>query len=164
MVSCLYYELLQSIDTDTRTQPRSFEAFESLGILDQVLERGMAIPDFRVYKMPEGVEIIKEFSGAPYTKPTPSKPYVRYINNFSSFPLIIMLCVQMNGKILGQDNLDKIIRAELEKLGCMVDLGVELLSFEQDDAEGKVHVKLARHDLTSRVARSPYDTQVDHTT
>jgi len=64
----------------------------------------------------------------------------------------------MNGKILGQDNLDKIIRAELEKLGCMVNLGVELLSFEQDDAEGKVHVKLARHDLTSRVARSPYDT------
>jgi len=63
----------------------------------------------------------------------------------------------MNGKILGQDNLDKIIRAELEKLGCMVDLGVELLSFEQDDAEGKVHVKLAKHDLTSRDVQSPYD-------
>jgi len=63
----------------------------------------------------------------------------------------------VNGKILGQDNLDKIIRAELEKMGCTVDLGVELLSFEQDDAEGKVHVKLAKQDFTSGVVQSPYD-------
>ncbi|KAF9568778.1 monooxygenase [Agrocybe pediades] len=108
--------------------PRTFEAFESLGILDQVVRRAATIKPFCVYKMPEGVEVLREFNQAPYVEPTPAQPY-------------------LNQMVLGQDNLDKIIRAELEKLGCTVELGVELLSFKQD--EGSVQVKLGKYHLES---------------
>lgn len=47
--------------------------------------------------------------------------------------------------MLGQENLDKILRAELEKYGCTVELGVELQSLEQFDSH--VQVKLLRHSL-----------------
>jgi 2-polyprenyl-6-methoxyphenol hydroxylase-like FAD-dependent oxidoreductase len=48
---------------------------------------------------------------------------------------------------LGQENLDKILRAELEKYGCVVEFGVELQTLEQSDSH--VQVKLIRHSLHS---------------
>jgi 2-polyprenyl-6-methoxyphenol hydroxylase-like FAD-dependent oxidoreductase len=52
---------------------------------------------------------------------------------------------------LGQENLDKILRAELEKYGCKVENGVELQSLEQFD--GHVQVKLLRHSSNSTDAQ-----------
>ena len=43
-------------------QPRSLELFEFLGIIDPVMERSIKPPTVRVYKGPEGVEILKEFA------------------------------------------------------------------------------------------------------
>ena len=52
------------------------ELFEFLGIIDPVMERSIKPPTVRVYKGPEGVEILKEFDMAPVLEPTPDKPYV----------------------------------------------------------------------------------------
>ena len=58
------------------TQPRSFELFEFLGIIDPVMKRSIKPPTARMYKGPEGVEILKEFMMTPEFEPTPAKPYV----------------------------------------------------------------------------------------
>ena len=58
------------------TQPRSFELFEFLGIIDPVMQRSINVPIVTMYKGPEGVEILKEFMMAPILEPTPAKPYV----------------------------------------------------------------------------------------
>ena len=63
------------------TQPRSLELFESLGIIDPVMERSIKSPAVRVYKGPEGVEILKEIVMAPVLAPTPAKPYVGEFKN-----------------------------------------------------------------------------------
>jgi len=55
--------------------------------------------------------------------------------------------MQLNLLLLGQENLDKIFRAELEKYGCTIEIGVELQSLEQFDSH--VQVKLLRHSLDS---------------
>ncbi|KAF9554033.1 monooxygenase [Agrocybe pediades] len=120
--------------------PRSIEIFESLGILDQVMARSIPLPAFKMYKMPEGVEVAKEFSASPHVDPTPSEPY-------------------LNPRILGQDNLDKIIRAELEKLGCFVELGMELKSLEQK--EDRVRVQILKHDLNDEAA-APQEEEAEY--
>ena len=58
------------------TQPRSLELFEFLGIIDLVMQRSIKPPTARMYKGPEGVEILKEFLMIPDLEPTPDKPYV----------------------------------------------------------------------------------------
>jgi hypothetical protein len=57
-------------------QPRSLELFEFLGIVDPVMQRSIVPPIARMYKGPEGVEILKEFVMAPVLESTPDKPYV----------------------------------------------------------------------------------------
>ena len=57
-------------------QPRSLELFESLGIIDPVMERSIKIPTVRMYKGPEGIETLKEFEMVPVLEPTPDKPHV----------------------------------------------------------------------------------------
>ncbi|KAF8185711.1 FAD binding domain-containing protein [Pholiota molesta] len=106
--------------------PRSLEVFSFLGLLPQVTSRSTDIPMLRMYKMPEGHEILSEFRMAPMLDPTPSTPYI-------------------NPQVLGQDNLDKILRAELSKTGCEVELGVELHHLEQFDDH--VKVSLLKHNL-----------------
>lgn len=60
-------------------EPRSKELFEALGIVDQVLARAMPVLPFRMYKMPGGVEVLKEFLAAPNLESTPSNPYVNIL-------------------------------------------------------------------------------------
>ncbi|KAF8185714.1 FAD binding domain-containing protein [Pholiota molesta] len=106
--------------------PRSLEIFSFLGLLPQVISRSIGRPMLRMYKMPEGHEILREFHMAPVLEPTPSTPYI-------------------NARQLGQDNLEKILRAELSKAGCEVELGVELQHLEQFGDH--VKVSLLKHDL-----------------
>jgi hypothetical protein len=60
----------------TMTQPRSLELFDFLGIIDPVMQRAIKPPTARMYKSPDGVEILKEFEMIPELEPTPDKPYV----------------------------------------------------------------------------------------
>ncbi|KAF4609916.1 hypothetical protein D9613_010247 [Agrocybe pediades] len=106
--------------------PRSLETLEFLGIVDQVLARATYMLPICMYKLPEGREVIKEFTGAPILDPTPARPH-------------------LNARMLGQDNLDKILRAELQKYGVEVELGAQLQTIEQH--KDHVDVKILKHDL-----------------
>ena len=72
----LYIALLQLRKNKSMTQPRSLELFEFLDIIDPVMQRSIKPPTARMYKGPEGVEILKEFVMAPALEPTPARPYV----------------------------------------------------------------------------------------
>ncbi|KAH7920685.1 hypothetical protein BV22DRAFT_1039541 [Leucogyrophana mollusca] len=90
--------------------PRSLELYNFLGVpeVDQV---GKRIPLIRLYK-PGTTEPIKTISMVPHTEPTPAIPF-------------------HTPKMIGQETLEGILRAHLEKLSCFVELGTELRSFEQ---------------------------------
>ncbi|KIJ19100.1 hypothetical protein PAXINDRAFT_166970 [Paxillus involutus ATCC 200175] len=91
--------------------PRTFEVFHFLHV-PEIHETAKPIVPVREYK-PGTLEPTKTFSMAPYNEPTPSIPY-------------------SNGKLIGQQTLEAILRTHLEKYGCFVELGTELQSFEQD--------------------------------
>jgi hypothetical protein len=57
-------------------QPRSLELLKFLGLLPEVSSRWIDIPMARVYKMPDGNEILNEFRMTPTLEPRPSTPYV----------------------------------------------------------------------------------------
>ncbi|KAF9486065.1 monooxygenase [Pholiota conissans] len=109
--------------------PRSLEVFGFLGLLPQMSPSMIDVPLLTMYKMPEGVEIVEEMAMVPHLEPTPSIPNI-------------------NMQLLGQDNTDKIFRAELEKSGCEVELGVELQHLEQFDDH--VKVSLLKHSLDEK--------------
>ena len=48
---------------------------------------------------------------------------------------------QLNSRLLGQENLEKIIQTEMKKYNTSIELGVELVSLEQfdDRVEVKIH-------------------------
>ncbi|KAI9572352.1 FAD binding domain-containing protein [Boletus coccyginus] len=94
--------------------PRTFESHQ----------RGRPIPLVREYE-PGTLKPIKTFQVIAHNDPTPSIPYA------SNNPLL-----------LGQSKLEGILRSHLEKYGCSVELGTELLSFE-DDGE-RVFAKLVK--------------------
>ncbi|CAA7267061.1 unnamed protein product [Cyclocybe aegerita] len=73
-----------------------------------------------MYKLPGGTEVLKEIERVEF-EPTPSCPYVNF-------------------RQLGQDSLGRILQAEIQKYGCAVELGVELLSVEQSDVYAKVKI------------------------
>jgi flavin-dependent dehydrogenase len=60
---------------------------------------------------------------------------------------------KINPQVLGQDSLDKILRAELSKTGCEVELGVELHHLEQSDDH--VNVSLLKHNLDGTTGVEP---------
>ncbi|KAF8150684.1 FAD binding domain-containing protein [Crassisporium funariophilum] len=102
--------------------PRSYELFEFLGIVDQVTKRAIDVPQIRMYKLPEGKEILKEF-GMAAEESTPAKPYMKL-------------------RMLGQQSLEKIIQDQIKAYGAAVELGLELVSLEQYD--DRVEVKLVK--------------------
>ena len=113
--------------------------------------------------MPDGVEVLKEFSLQPWEDPTPSIPYVRHLLAMygpNSPSVIYLFIIQPNSCLLGQCTVDKIMRAELSKYGCEVELGVELQTFTQLDDH--VEVTLLKHsldggDVTPGTEKASYD-------
>ena len=74
-------------------QPRSLELLKFLGVLPDVEKLAFDLPKMCMYKMPEGVEVVKTFhlTGEPW-KPTPDMPYVsRY--EFGRLRLLIVCSV-----------------------------------------------------------------------
>ncbi|EGN99583.1 hypothetical protein SERLA73DRAFT_72393 [Serpula lacrymans var. lacrymans S7.3] len=99
--------------------PRSLELFHFLDV-PEVDQRAKPLPSMRTYK-PGTVEPLKTFSMTPYQDPTPAFPY-------------------FNPCMLGQQTLEGILRAHLEKLSCFVETGTELRSFEQFPDHVVAHV------------------------
>ncbi|KAK0466822.1 FAD binding domain-containing protein [Desarmillaria tabescens] len=90
-------------------QPRILELYKFMDVLPDILKKGGPIPSV-IHYLPNGET--KTISMARKSEDTPDKPY----NN----PIL-----------LGQDRHEEILREHLAKLGCEVELGTELVSFEQ---------------------------------
>lgn len=109
-------------------QPRTLEVFDDLGVLDSVRAAGAAPATIRVYLRGQ---FAHERRMVPPREATPAVPY----------PNLIML---------GQSQTEAILRDRLAEFGVRVELGTEVLSFEQD-AHG-VSTRLS----TGEVVRSSY--------
>ena len=59
------------------SQPRTMEVYSYLGIAEDIIKSGLPMQQFAVYKLPEGVEIIKTFS---IIEPRPSAPSVPFVS------------------------------------------------------------------------------------
>ncbi|KAK7062192.1 FAD-binding-3 domain-containing protein [Favolaschia claudopus] len=92
--------------------PRTLEVFKMLGVLDEVLKIAHAPAVFQSYVLPEGVKPLKTWAMSPTLEPTPSCPF-------------------LNAVFLGQDQVEGILRDHLKQFGCVVELGTQLLDFEQ---------------------------------
>ncbi|KAA9158884.1 3-(3-hydroxyphenyl)propionate hydroxylase [Amycolatopsis acidicola] len=92
-------------------QPRTMEVFEDLGVLDAVLAAGRPAPEFRVYL--DGEHTMNRRMAEP-EQPRPDVPYP-------------------NARMLGQSQTEGILRDRLAEFGVHVELGTELLDFEQDE-------------------------------
>lgn len=90
----------------------------------------------RLYAPPAGTEPVKTWHMAEHIDPTPATPFVRDVYVIQcpmDLPLIPL--GQSNPLMLGQDHLEAIMRKHLEqRYGVHVELGTELVSFEQNDA------------------------------
>lgn len=123
----------------TILQPRTMELLELLGIAKTVEDLAVSTPLVKTYELERGFQCTGMFDMAPYTEATPAFPYVRIKKRPQCFYLTRL---QLNILCLGQDKLEAIMRQELEeKYNTPIELGVELLSFEQDDHGVNVRLK-----------------------
>ncbi|KAK0466820.1 FAD binding domain-containing protein [Desarmillaria tabescens] len=90
-------------------QPRILELYKFMDVLPDILEKGGPVPSV-IHHLPNGET--KTISMARKSEDTPDKPYNNVI-------------------LLGQDRHEEILREHLVKFGCEVELGTELVSFEQ---------------------------------
>ncbi|EPT00400.1 hypothetical protein FOMPIDRAFT_1146544 [Fomitopsis schrenkii] len=110
--------------------PRSLEVYHFLGLLPEVVERGRPLLPTRVYKLPGGTELLKEFFLADQKEATPSTP----VPNLRS---------------LGQDRLEKLLQEHLEKHGCYVEFNTTLVNFTQ--TEGHVEAQVVKSGIDQDV-------------
>ncbi|MFF0264182.1 FAD-dependent monooxygenase [Kribbella sp. NPDC004536] len=92
-------------------QPRTLEAFEDLGVLDQVLAQGRDVPLMKIHV---GGQLVGERRMADPVEPTPDIPYP-------------------NAWMLGQSRTEKILRDKLSEYGVSVELGTAITGFTQTD-------------------------------
>ena len=59
------------------SQPRTMEVYSYLGIAEDIIKSGLPMPQFAVYKLPEGREIIRTFPVIELRPSAPSVPFVR---------------------------------------------------------------------------------------
>ncbi|KAF9531782.1 pentachlorophenol 4-monooxygenase [Crepidotus variabilis] len=111
--------------------PRSLELFTSLRIIEPVLKKAILTPPVRIYSTVDGKTILQEFEMCPYQKPSPTHPF-------------------LNPVMLGQDSLEKILHAALAEHDCSVELGTELVTFEQE--ESSVTVNLVKRGLSQEAS------------
>ncbi|EED85349.1 hypothetical monooxygenase [Postia placenta Mad-698-R] len=114
-------------------QPRTLEAYNLLGVLPDIVSRGIDLRPMRFYKLPGGVEPSKTFDMMPIEEPTPSTPY-------------------MNTWMLGQAKAEQVLREHLATYGCHVERGTELSSFEQNTEHVVAH--LVKRDGDEEIAET----------
>ncbi|KAK0501681.1 FAD binding domain-containing protein [Armillaria luteobubalina] len=102
--------------------PRTLELYKFMGVLPDIQNRGGPAVPF-IHHLPNGET--KTVNMATKREATPDKPY----NN----PIL-----------LGQDRHEAVLREHLAKYGCEVELGTELVSFEQSADRVVSHVLKTR--------------------
>ncbi|TFK47804.1 monooxygenase [Heliocybe sulcata] len=106
-------------------QPRTLEVYNSLGVLPDILTGAVPMPINRIYKLPGGTEVMKDFRMCPRSYPTPGIPF-------------------FNSYMLGQDVAQSILRSHLEKYGCHVEHGTELRTLDQH--ADRVEAQIVKHE------------------
>ncbi|KAI0784359.1 FAD binding domain-containing protein [Abortiporus biennis] len=120
-------------------QPRSLELLKFLGVFDDV-KTGSSLPlPVANYKFPGGTQIEQLTELTPFYDPTPDVPYP-------------------NLNIIGQDHHESILRSHLLKFGIEVELGTELISFQQDERRvtAEVHRRDANNDQVQELVRADF--------
>jgi 2-polyprenyl-6-methoxyphenol hydroxylase-like FAD-dependent oxidoreductase len=92
-------------------QPRTLEVFDDLGVIDDVLEQGSGLSPVRVHL--DGTFVTERWMAEP-VDPTPDRPYP-------------------NPWVLGQSQLEAVLRSRLASFGVRVELDTELVGLSQDD-------------------------------
>jgi 2-polyprenyl-6-methoxyphenol hydroxylase-like FAD-dependent oxidoreductase len=90
--------------------PRSLEVLDDLGVIDAILTSGVTHLPHRSYR---GAEVVAEVDPEAGRVPTPDIPYP-------------------TGLLIPQWRVEQILRERLADLGVAVELGAELLGFDQD--------------------------------
>jgi 2-polyprenyl-6-methoxyphenol hydroxylase-like FAD-dependent oxidoreductase len=97
--------------------PRSLEVLEDLGVVDRILAASSAPLIMRKYRDGVAVADTDPHEGQ---RPTPATPYDR-------------------GRLIAQWKLEEILRDRLAEYGVRVELGTEVVSYEQNDDGVTVH-------------------------
>ncbi|KDQ06117.1 hypothetical protein BOTBODRAFT_141286 [Botryobasidium botryosum FD-172 SS1] len=100
--------------------PRTMELFANLGVVEEFIENGLLVPTLRTYA-PNGYDVLSSWTFLAYEEPTPDVPYSRVI-------------------LHPQDRTEAVLRNALKSYGIQVELGAELVKFEQDDEGVTAHV------------------------
>ncbi|KAJ7698945.1 hypothetical protein B0H17DRAFT_1158237 [Mycena rosella] len=103
--------------------PRTLEVFKILGVLLEILELAHKPVKFQSYELPDGIKPLKTWTMSPTLEPTPARPF-------------------LNAVFLGQDQVEGILRERLEAYACFVELGTELLGFQQYEDHVAVHISV----------------------
>jgi 2-polyprenyl-6-methoxyphenol hydroxylase-like FAD-dependent oxidoreductase len=139
-VSCRIIEKQAAFPAGSRgrgMQPRTLEVFDDLGLVEQVHAHGSTYPPIRAY---QGDQVVWEGTMSEYVEPTPDVPYP-------------------NGWMIPQWRTTQLLRARLAEFGgtvfgdavsgSTVEVGTELVGFEQD--EDGVTVTLRRDGVDEEV-------------
>ncbi|KAH7872212.1 FAD binding domain-containing protein [Lentinula edodes] len=94
-------------------QPRTFELFKTLGIVDEILEASTPIPTMRAYKLPGGTIPVKTWDLYEKGEVWADRPFA-------------------NGACLSQETLEEILRDNLRKYGISVELHKGLVAISQN--------------------------------
>ncbi|KAJ6481863.1 FAD binding domain-containing protein [Mycena sanguinolenta] len=92
-------------------QPRTLELYDILGVLPNILKAGEGVPLIANYVRGE-IKPVGTTTLSEHIEPTPTRPHP-------------------NGHIVPQNIHEEILRAYLQDFSCSVELGSQLLSFEQ---------------------------------
>ncbi|MCM6776703.1 FAD-dependent monooxygenase [Nocardia sp. CDC159] len=93
-------------------QPRTLEVFDDLGVIEAVLAAGAAVAPMRIHI---GGEFVGERRRAEPREPSPAIPYP-------------------NAWVLGQSQVEGILRERLAEFGVRVELSTAVVDFTQDEA------------------------------
>ncbi|MET0235797.1 MAG: FAD-dependent oxidoreductase [Kibdelosporangium sp.] len=111
-------------------QPRTLEVLDDLGLIEAVHAHGSPFPPIRAYQ--DG-SVVWEGAMSEYTEPTADVPYP-------------------NVWMIPQWRTTRLLRERLARLGGQVELGTELIGFEQDDDGVTVTLRRDGVDEQVRVA------------
>jgi 2-polyprenyl-6-methoxyphenol hydroxylase-like FAD-dependent oxidoreductase len=129
-VSCRIIDKLAEFPAGSRgrgMQPRTLEVFDDLGLVDAVHAYGSTYPPIRAYQ--DG-QVVWEGVISQYAEPTPDVPYP-------------------NGWMIPQWRTTQLLRGRLADFGGAVEVGTELVGFEQD--EDGVSVTLRRDGVNEQL-------------
>jgi 2-polyprenyl-6-methoxyphenol hydroxylase-like FAD-dependent oxidoreductase len=115
------------------------ELYRHLGVLDDIQAASLPIPLARKYG-PDGKEVIQEWHFVETYTPTPDCPYVSasYCGGSKGH----LHVGQLAPFSLDQDAMERILRDSLRRrFGVVVELGTELVNFEQSKDHVVVHLR-----------------------